>query len=48
VAVIAPRTPYDNGVRYPGTEAAAAFQDAFAAAAPSPAATATAPAGARR
>jgi hypothetical protein len=31
VAVIAPRTPFSNDKRYPGTEAAAAFQDAYAA-----------------
>ncbi|MBV9108404.1 MAG: hypothetical protein JO306_03230 [Gemmatimonadetes bacterium] len=34
VAVVAPETPYDNGVRYPGTEAAGAMLDAFAAPAP--------------
>jgi hypothetical protein len=43
VAVIAPLTPYSNGARYPGTEAAAAFQDAYAAPAPA-AAPAAAPA----
>jgi protein tyrosine phosphatase (PTP) superfamily phosphohydrolase (DUF442 family) len=31
VAVVAPLTPYSNGVRYPGTEAAGAFIDAYAA-----------------
>jgi len=39
VAVVAPRTPYDNGHRYPGTEVAAAFMDAYAAL-PAPAAPA--------
>jgi hypothetical protein len=34
VAVVAPRTPYDNGDRYPGTEAAGAFMDAWPKAAP--------------
>ncbi|HEX6036834.1 hypothetical protein, partial [Longimicrobium sp.] len=29
VAVVAPRTPFSNGDRYPGTEAATAFQDAY-------------------
>jgi hypothetical protein len=33
VAVVAPRTPYGNGDRYPGTEAAGAFMDAYPAAA---------------
>lgn len=32
VAVVAPRTPYDNGDRYPGTEAAVAFMEAYGAA----------------
>jgi protein tyrosine phosphatase (PTP) superfamily phosphohydrolase (DUF442 family) len=41
VALVAPETPYDNGVRYPGTEAAGAMLDAFAA----PAAAAAKPAG---
>ena len=36
VAVVAPRTPYANQVRFPGTEAAAAFQDAYAALALAP------------
>jgi protein tyrosine phosphatase (PTP) superfamily phosphohydrolase (DUF442 family) len=31
VAVVAPLTPYSNGVRYPGTEAAGALMDAYAA-----------------
>jgi len=43
VAVIAPRTPYSNDVRFPGTEAAAAFQDAYAALAAAPASAAAAP-----
>jgi protein tyrosine phosphatase (PTP) superfamily phosphohydrolase (DUF442 family) len=39
VAVVAPRTPFDNGDRYHGTEAAGAFMDAYAALpAPAPAA----------
>jgi hypothetical protein len=42
VAVVAPRTPFDNGDRYPGTEAAGAFIDAYTAARPAP------PAGAAR
>jgi hypothetical protein len=42
VAVVAPLTPYTNGVRYPGTEAAGAFIDAYTAARPVP------PAGAAR
>lgn len=33
VAVVAPRTPYSNGDRYPGTEAAVLFMQAFAPAA---------------
>ncbi|HKP75234.1 MAG TPA: hypothetical protein VJT67_06790 [Longimicrobiaceae bacterium] len=37
VAVVAPRTPFDNGDRYPGTEAAGALMDAYAALAPAPA-----------
>lgn len=36
VAVVAPCTPYDNGHRYPGTETAGAFMDAYAALAPAP------------
>jgi hypothetical protein len=36
VAVVVPRTPYDNGDRYRGTEAAGAFMDAYAALAPAP------------
>ncbi|HYH83200.1 MAG TPA: hypothetical protein VEX86_25615, partial [Longimicrobium sp.] len=38
VVVVAPRTPYANGDRYPGTEAAGAFMDAYAGMAPGPAA----------
>ena len=38
VAVVAPLTPYSNGVRYPGTEAAGALLDAYAAPAPAGAA----------
>lgn len=34
VAVVAPHTPYGNGNRYPGTEAAVAFQQAYAQATP--------------
>jgi hypothetical protein len=30
VAVVAPLTPYSNGVRYPGTEAAGAIMDVYA------------------
>jgi hypothetical protein len=43
VAVVAALTPYSNGVRYPGTEAAGAFMDAYAAipAPPAPSASAT-------
>ena len=40
VAVVAPRTPYDNGDRYPGTEAAGAFMDAYPQVAPARAAAA--------
>jgi hypothetical protein len=47
VAVIAPLTAYSNDVRYPGTEAAAAFQDAYAAQLPATTTTAAA-AGVRR
>ena len=45
VAVVAPRTPYENGDRYHGTEAAGAFMDAYAALPPA-AAPATAAAAA--
>jgi hypothetical protein len=45
VAVVAPRTPFENDDRYHGTEAAGAFLDAYAAL-PAPAATAAARAGA--
>jgi hypothetical protein len=34
VAVVAPRTPYSNGDRYPGTEAAVLFMEAFTPSAP--------------
>jgi len=34
VAVVAPRTPFSNDDRYPGTEAAGALMDAYAALAP--------------
>ncbi|MFL5538814.1 MAG: hypothetical protein ACJ8J0_07455 [Longimicrobiaceae bacterium] len=36
VAVVAPRTPFDNGHRYPGTEAAGALMDAWAELPPAP------------
>ena len=49
IAVVAPRTPFANGDRYHGTEAAAAFMDAYAALpAPAAAARAAAPAAAPR
>ena len=50
VAVVAPRTPYENGDRYRGTEGAGAFMDAYAelASAPSPPAPAARVAAARR
>jgi protein tyrosine phosphatase (PTP) superfamily phosphohydrolase (DUF442 family) len=38
IAVVAPRTPYSNEDRYPGTEAAVLFREAFLASAPAPAA----------
>lgn len=44
IAVVAPRTPFDNGHRYPGTEAAGAFMDAYAAL-PAPAASTAAAGG---
>jgi hypothetical protein len=37
VVVVAAHTPYANGDRYPGTEAAGAFMDAYAQLAPAPA-----------
>lgn len=44
VVVVAARTPYANGDRFPGTEAAAAFMDAYARLAKTPATAASGPA----